>query len=70
VTTDNKSIANAHAHECVRLAGLTDDPEVRDQLLELALQWMGDALHASDSEVLIFPSASPLPPAHLRRRRR
>ena len=29
-----------HAGECVRLAGLTDDLTVRDQLLDLALDWI------------------------------
>ena len=29
-----------HADECVRLAGLTDDLTVRDQLLDLAQAWM------------------------------
>ena len=31
------------ATECIRLAGLTDDLEVRDQLVELAGRWMADA---------------------------
>jgi hypothetical protein len=30
----------SHANECVRLAGLTDDLIVRDQLLDLAQGWM------------------------------
>ena len=30
----------AHARECVRLAGMTDDFKVRDQLLDLARGWM------------------------------
>jgi hypothetical protein len=29
-----------HADECVRLAGLTDDLTVRDQLLDLAQDWI------------------------------
>jgi hypothetical protein len=29
-----------HADECVRLAGLTDDLTVRDQLLDLAQDWL------------------------------
>jgi hypothetical protein len=29
-----------HASECVRLAGLTDDVAVRDQLMELAEGWL------------------------------
>jgi hypothetical protein len=37
-----KSLARVrqHADECVRLAGLTDDLIVRDQLLDLAQEWM------------------------------
>jgi hypothetical protein len=30
----------SHADECVRLAGLTDDLTVRDQLLDLARDWI------------------------------
>jgi hypothetical protein len=30
----------SHADECVRLAGLTDDLIIRDQLLDLAQEWM------------------------------
>jgi hypothetical protein len=38
-----------YAHECMRLAGLTNEPEIRDQLLHwLASGWPLD--------VLIFPS--------------
>ena len=32
-----------HAAECVRLAGLTDDLNVRDQLVELAQGWIAAA---------------------------
>ena len=32
-----------HAGECVRLAGLTDDPSVRNQLMELAQDWIAAA---------------------------
>ena len=30
----------SHGDECVRLAGLTDDLIVRDQLVDLAQEWM------------------------------
>ena len=36
----------SHADECVRLAGLTDDLIVRDQLLDLAQEWMLTAQRA------------------------
>jgi hypothetical protein len=32
-----------HAGECVRLAGLTDDIAVRDQLVKLAESWISTA---------------------------
>ena len=61
---DKKSMA--HARECVRLAGLTDDQEVRDQLIALARDWIVAARRKKkkeeeeeddDSNVLVFPSA-------------
>jgi hypothetical protein len=36
----------SHAAECVRLAGLTDDVVIRDQLLDLAQDWIFAAQHA------------------------
>ena len=36
----------SHANESVRLAGLTDDLIVRDQLLDLAQEWMLTARRA------------------------
>ena len=36
----------SHADECVRLAGLTDDLIVRDQLLDLAQEWVLTAQRA------------------------
>jgi hypothetical protein len=44
-----------YARECMRLAGLTDEPEIRDQLFALAREWMAAAMHERD--VLIFPSS-------------
>jgi hypothetical protein len=35
-----------YARECVRLAGLTDDQ--RDQLLNMAREWMGAAMHEGE----------------------
>ena len=53
----------AHARECVRLAGLTDDQEVRDQLIALARDWIVAARkheeeEDDDSKVLVFPVSS------------
>src|SRR5690242_11860997 len=66
MTIDEKCMA--HARECVRLAGLTDDQEVRDQLTALARDWIVAARRKkkkeeeeeeedNDSNVLVFPSA-------------
>jgi hypothetical protein len=59
MTVDEKCMA--HARECVRLAGLTDDQEVRDQLIALARDWIVAARKEEedddDSKVLVFPSA-------------
>jgi hypothetical protein len=57
MTVDEKCMA--HARECVRLAGLTDDQEVRDQLIALARDWIvaKEEEEDDDSKVLVFPSA-------------
>jgi hypothetical protein len=34
-----------YARECVRLAGLSKDLQLRDQLLDLAREWMAAAMH-------------------------
>ena len=47
-------ICEASAHECVRLAQATDDPELRKNLLQMAHDWMVVALtsdQAGDSDV-------------------
>ena len=69
----------SHANESVRLAGLTDDLIVRDQLLDLAQEWMLAARRArrpSDDtrvvslhknlgdNVVSFPSATTASSAH------
>jgi hypothetical protein len=35
-----EKVCMRHANECVRLAGLTDDIAIRDQLVELAERWI------------------------------
>ena len=58
MTVDEKCMS--HARECVRLAGLTDGQEVRDQLIALARDWIVAARKEEeddDSKVLVFPSA-------------
>jgi len=34
----------SYARECVRLAGLAEDPMLRDQLLDMARNWMAEAM--------------------------
>jgi hypothetical protein len=51
MATDQERVA--YARECVRLAELTDEPEIRDQLFALAREWMAAAMQERD--VLIFP---------------
>jgi hypothetical protein len=34
-----------YARECVRLAGLAADQELREQLLQMARNWMAEAMH-------------------------
>ena len=29
-----------YAHDCIRLAGMTDDPSIREPLLKMARDWM------------------------------
>ena len=38
MATDDKGVA--YARECVRLAGLAKEPQVRDHLLSMAGEWM------------------------------
>jgi|SRR5690348_15086636 hypothetical protein len=40
LTMASEKECTSHAAECVQLAGLTDDLTVRDQLLDLAQEWM------------------------------
>jgi len=34
-----------YARECVRIAQQTDDPKIREQLLQMAREWMALAMH-------------------------
>ena len=54
MATDQECVA--YARECVRLAELTDEPEIRDQLFALAREWTAAAMHERD--VLIFPPST------------
>jgi len=58
-----------YARECVRLAGLTQDPELRDQLLDMAREWMATAMLEAKMPKPKSPPAEPgsmgaaIPPA-------
>jgi NADH:ubiquinone oxidoreductase subunit D len=43
VLTDEECVG--YARECVRLAELTTDSNIRDQLLKMAREWMATAMH-------------------------
>jgi hypothetical protein len=58
MTTDKERMG--YARECVRLAGLADDQQIRDQLLSMAREWVGAAMHEGE------PTASD--PVHRTRR--
>ena len=47
MATDRDCIDNAR--ECVRLAGLTDEPDIREYLSQLARNWMVAARHEDDA---------------------
>ena len=42
-TTDDECVG--YARECVRLSGLTADPQLQDHLLKMAREWMAEAMH-------------------------
>jgi hypothetical protein len=43
-----------YARECVRLAGLTDDPDIRDRLLEIARDFAArEHQGASGTEIIV-----------------
>ena len=43
MATDEQCVG--YARECVRLAGLATDQELREQLLQMARNWMAEAMH-------------------------
>ena len=48
-----------YARECVRLAGLATDQEVREQLLQMARNWMAEAMHERYKDAVKLKPASP-----------
>ena len=47
MTTDQECVN--YARECVRLAELTQDLQLRDHLLKIARDWMATAMHEDDA---------------------
>ena len=55
------------ARECVDLANLTADPQMRERLLQMAREWVAIAMHPSEDvrteiDVKIPPQIGRLPP--------
>jgi hypothetical protein len=50
-------ICYASAHECIRLAEITDDPDYRRELLELARRWRALALEEERTAALVPEAA-------------
>ena len=44
-------ICEASAHECVRLAQATDDPELKKNLLQMAHDWMVAAMTSNQEQL-------------------
>jgi hypothetical protein len=47
MTVSDKDM-EGYARDCVRLAQLSRDPKVREQLLQMAREWMAEAMHESE----------------------
>jgi hypothetical protein len=64
MATDEECVE--YARECVRLAGLATDQELRDQLLQMARNWMAEAMHERCKDAVALkppaPSSSLRPP--------
>jgi len=46
MATDNEYVS--YARDCVRLAGLTNDPELRERLLDMARAWMAVSMREEE----------------------
>ena len=56
-----------YARECVRLAGLANDPPVVEQLIEMAREWMNAAIEAEGGLISVPPRRSVSGLAHIHR---
>jgi hypothetical protein len=50
----------------VRLAGLATDQKVQEQLLQMARNWMAEAMHERYKDAVALKPASPAPSSRLR----
>ena len=57
MATDEECVG--YARECVRLAGLATDQELREQLLQMARNWMAEAMHERYKDAVARKPASP-----------
>ena len=58
MATDEQCVG--YARECVRLAGLAaNNQELRDQLLQMARNWMAEAMHGRYKDAVARKPASP-----------
>ena len=49
MTVSDKDMED-YARDCVRLAQLAHDPKVREQLMQMAREWMAAAMHEGKVE--------------------
>jgi hypothetical protein len=57
MATDEECVG--YARECVRLAGLATDYELQEQLLQMARNWMAEAMHERCKDVLALKPPAP-----------
>ena len=57
MATDEKCVE--YARDCVRLAGLATDRELREQLLQMARSWMAEAMQERCKDAVALKPASP-----------
>jgi hypothetical protein len=60
MATDEECVG--YARECVRLAGLATDQDLREHLLQMARNWMAEAMHERCKDAIALKPASREPP--------
>jgi hypothetical protein len=63
MATDEQCVG--YARECVRLAGLATGQEHREQLLQMARNWMAEAMHERYKDAVKLEPTSPRRRSHL-----